>query len=502
VLRPAASPTVVLIMLLSCQLMFTLDTSVIVTALPNIHETLHFSASGLAWVQDSYTLAFGGLLLLGSRLGDILGRRRVFLTGVGVFAGASLVAGLAPTAEVLIVGRAVQGIAGAVAAPSTLALLLATFQQAPARARAIAMYSSVASGGTAIGLIVGGLLTSTLSWRWGMFINVPIGLTIVAFGPRILPSTERHPGRFDVMGAVTSTLGMTLIVYGFVRAAEAGWSNKVAIGAFALGIALLVAFVVTELVAEQPITPMRLFAERVRAGSYLGRAFINGGMFAFFFYISQFLEGARNYSPLGVGYAFLPLTLVMFTTAQLIHRIPPHIKPATLIAMGVVTGFIGMAWLSRLSASTQFFPNIVLPMMMLGLGIGVAFIKLTGVSVAGVPLRDEGVAAGLVNVSQQVGASLGLAVMVTVYGAATSRAASHVPTGLSAEHRAQVILGHGASAVLTGAAISIGCALLVVLLMVRTRTAPAPALTPVLPEGDSGLETLASPLGTAPPKVS
>ena len=207
------------------------------------------------------------------------------------------------------------------------------------------MYSSVASGGTAIGLIVGGLLTSTLSWRWGMFINVPIGLTIVAFGPRILPSTERHPGRFDVMGAVTSTLGMTLIVYGFVRAAEAGWSNELAIGAFALGVALLVAFVVTEMVAEQPITPLRLFAERVRAGSYLARAFINGGMFAFFFYISQFLEGARNYSPLGVGYAFLPLTLVMFTTAQLIHRIPPHIKPATLIAMGVVTGFIGMAWL-------------------------------------------------------------------------------------------------------------------------------------------------------------
>ena len=489
-------------MLLSCQLMFTLDTSVIVTALPNIHETLHFSASGLAWVQDSYTLAFGGLLLLGSRLGDILGRRRVFLTGVGVFAAASLVAGLAPTAEVLIAGRAVQGIAGAVAAPSTLALLLATFQQAPARARAIAMYSSVASGGTAIGLIVGGLLTSTLSWRWGMFINVPIGLTIVAFGPRILPITERHPGRFDVMGAVTSTLGMTLIVYGFVRAAEAGWSNELAIGAFALGVALLVAFVVTEMVAEQPITPLRLFTERVRAGAYLGRAFINGGMFAFFFYISQFLEGARNYSPLGVGYAFLPLTLVMFTTAQLIHRIPPHIKPATLIAMGVVTGFIGMAWLSRLSASTQFFPNIVLPMMMLGLGIGVAFIKLTGVSVAGVPLRDEGVAAGLVNVSQQVGASLGLAVMVTVYGAATSRAATHVPAGVSAQHRAQVILGHGTSAVLTGAAISIGCALLVVLLMVRTRTEPAPALTPVLPEGDSGLETLASPLGTAPPKVS
>jgi EmrB/QacA subfamily drug resistance transporter len=491
-------------MLLSCQLMFTLDTSVIVTALPKIHETLHFSASGLSWVQDAYTLAFGGLLLLGSRLGDVLGRRRVFLTGVSVFAAASLLAGLAPTAEVLIVGRAIQGIAGAIAAPSTLSLLLATFTEAHARSRAIAMYSSVASGGTAIGLIVGGFLTSALSWRWGMFINVPIGLTIVVFGPRILPDTERHPGRFDVAGAVTSTLGMTLLVYGFVRAAEAGWTNGLALGAFATGVSLLVAFVVTELTAAQPITPMRLFAERVRAGSYLARAFINGGMFSFFFYISQYLEGARNYSPLGVGYAFLPLTLVMFTTAQLLHRVPAHIKPATLIAMGAGTGFIGMAWLSRLSASTQFFPNIVLPMSMLGLGIGVAFIKLTGVSVAGVPQRDEGVAAGLVNVSQQVGASLGLAVMVTVFGAATAKAALHVPAGVDAARRAQVILGHGTSAVLTGSAMSIGAALLVVLLMVRTRTPRQSFLTPEVPvvaEGDAGLETLASPVGPPPPKV-
>ena len=489
-------------MLLSCQLMFTLDTSVIVTALPKIHQTLHFSASGLSWVQDAYTLAFGGLLLLGARLGDILGRRRVFLTGVGVFACASLLAGLAPTAEVLILGRAIQGVAGAVAAPSTLALLLVTFKEAHARSRAIAMYSSVASGGTAIGLIVGGFLTTALSWRWGMFINVPIGLTIVLLGPRILPNTERHPGRFDVTGAVTSTLGMTVLVYAFVRAAENGWTKGWTIVAFATGIALLVAFVVTEHLAEQPITPLRLFTERVRAGSYLARAFINGGMFSFFFYISQYLEGARNYSPLGVGYAFLPLTLVMFTTAQLLHRVPARIPNATLIAGGAGTALIGMSWLSRLSASTQFFPNIVLPMMMLGLGVGVAFIKLTGVSVGGVPVRDEGAASGLVNVSQQVGASLGLAVMVTVFGAALTRAAVHVPAGVSSARRAQLLLGHGTSAVLTGSAISIGAAFLVVLLMVRTRSAAEHFAPPVLAAGDSGLETLASPLGPPPPKVT
>jgi hypothetical protein len=335
-----------------------------------------------------------------------------------------------------------------------------------------------------------------------MFINVPIGAAIVIFGPRILPETPRHQARFDVVGAVTSTLGMTLLVFGFVRAAEAGWGNGLAIGAFAAGIALLAGFVINEQLVQQPITPLRLFSERVRAGSYLARAFINGGMFSFFFYISQYLEGVRNYSPLGVGYAFLPLTIVMFTTAQLLHRVPPHIKPATMIATGAGCAFIGMSWLSRLSAHTQFFPNIVLPMVMLGLGVGVAFIKLTGVSVSGVPVRDEGVASGLVNVSQTVGASLGLAVMVPVFGAATGRAAAHLPAGVSSSRAAQIVLGHGTSAVLTGSALSIGCAVLMVLLLVRTRSAPELVATPVVAEGSSGLETLASPLGSPPPTVT
>ncbi len=489
-------------MILSCQLMFTLDTSVIVTALPKIRESLHFSSSGLSWVQNAYTLAFGGLLLLGARLGDIFGRRRVFLSGVAVFAAASLLAGLAPTAQVLVIGRAIQGIAGAVAAPSTLALLLTTFKQVHARARAIAMYSSVASGGTAVGLIVGGLLTTTLSWRWGMFINVPIGAAIVVFGPRILPDTERHPGRFDIAGAVTSTLGMTLLVYAFVRAAEDGWTNAWALAGFAVGAGLMVAFVVTELRAEQPITPLRLFVEKTRAGSYLARVFINGGMFSFFFYISVYLEGARNYSPLDVGYAFLPLTLVMFTTAQLLHRIPPRLRGWEFIAGGTGTALIGMIWLSRLSASTQFWPNIVLPMMMLGVGVGVAFALLTGVSVAGVPPRDEGAASGLVNVSQQTGASLGLAVMVTVFGAATTRAATHVPAGVSAARRAQLLLGHGTSAVLTGSSLSMGAALLVVLLMVRSRSAKQPVAPTVPAEDEAALETLSPPLLAPPPKVT
>ena len=472
---PAKSPTLVLVMILACQLMFTLDTSVVVTALPQIRESLHFSATGLSWVQNAYTLAFGGLLLLGARMGDIFGRRIVFTVGIAVFTAASLLAGLAPTSEWLLVGRAVQGIAAAVAAPSTLALLLTTFKEAHSRARAIALYSSVSSGGSSVGLVVGGLLTTTLSWRWGLFINVPIGIAIVALAPRYLPDTERHPGRFDLTEAATSTLGMTALVYGFVRAASNGWSNAGTIASFVIGAALMVAFVITELRAEQPITPLGLFANRQRAGSYLSRLLMVGGMFSFFFFISQYLEGVRNYTPLDVGYAFLPLTLVMFSMAQVVPRIPLRVSSATLITGGAVVGLIGMAWLSRLSVSTQFFPNIVLPMVLLGAGIGVAFIRLTGVSVSGVKPSQEGAASGLVNVAQQVGGTLGLAVMVTIFGAASSRAAAHHPQGVSAAREAQLEMARGTAAALTGSTIFVAVSLVVVLLMVRGGT-PAVAL--------------------------
>jgi EmrB/QacA subfamily drug resistance transporter len=488
------SATAVLVMILACQLMFTLDTSVVVTALPKIRESLHFSATGLSWVQNAYTLAFGGLLLLGARLGDIYGRRRVFMAGIAVFTAASFLAGVAPTAQVLLLGRALQGVAAAVAAPSTLALLLTTFKQAHARARAIALYSSVSSGGSAVGLVVGGLLTTTLSWRWGLFINVPIGVAIVALGPRFLPDTERHPGRFDLTGAVTSTLGMTALVYGFVRAASRGWGNRLTIASFAIGATLLVAFVVTELRAEQPITPLRLFANRPRAGSYLARLLMTGGMFAFFFFISQYLEGVRNYTPLDVGYAFLPLTLVMFSMAQVVPRIPARISSATLITAGALMGLIGMGWLSRLSVGTQFFPNIVLPMMMLGIGVGTAFIRLTGVSVAGVAPRDEGAASGLVNVTQQVGGSLALAVMVAVFGAATANAAAHLPSGTSEARAEQLLMARGTSAALTGSTVFMAASLLVIVLMVRSGSGPKAPPIPVLDEDDSGLETLSSPL--------
>ena len=232
--------------------MIILDASVVITALPKIRESLHFSTTSLSWVQNAYTLTFGGLLLLGARIGDIFGRRRVFMWGIGVFTAASLMGGLAQSAEWLLIARAVQGMAAAVAAPSTLALLMQTFQEARARGRAVALYSSICGAGSSVGLVIGGLLTDALSWRWGLFINVPIGIALVALSPRYLPETERRSGHFDLAGAATSTLGMTAIVYGFVRAASDGWTERWTMVSFTAGVLLLAAFVMTELGQSNP----------------------------------------------------------------------------------------------------------------------------------------------------------------------------------------------------------------------------------------------------------
>ncbi len=476
--RGSSSPLVVLTLVLAGQLMIILDVSVVITALPKIHQSLHFSATGLSWVQNAYTLTFGGLLLLGARAGDILGRRRVFVAGIAVFAAASLAGGLAHSATELLIARAVQGTAGAVAAPSTLAILMMTFTDARERARAVGLFSSVTGAGSSVGLILGGLLTNALSWRWGLFINVPIGAALVVLAPRYLPETERRPGRFDITGAITSTLGMTAIVYAFVRAASDGWSDRLTVASFAAGALLLTAFVVTEMRAEQPITPLRLFADRSRAGSYLARMLILGGMFSFFFFITQFLQGVRSYSPLAAGFAFLPMTLLMFTMVQVVPKLSRRLTNIQLMAGGVGLAFAGMAWLSLLGPSTQYFPQIALPMMLLGTGIGTAIIPLTAASIEGVDQRDAGAASGLVNVAQQIGSAVGLAVMVTIFGAA-SRSGGQQAAGHA--------LAHGVSSALTGSAVFLAAAFTVIVVLVRHRPAPPVALPEPEPEPEAVL---------------
>jgi EmrB/QacA subfamily drug resistance transporter len=468
--RPQGAPNqaLVLAIILATYLMIILDATIVITALPKIHRALGFSPTSLSWVQNAYTLTFGGLLLLGARAGDILGRRRVFVVGIALFTVASLLGGLAQSQAWLLIARAAQGIGAAIAAPSTLALLQTSFPEGPGRTRAVAAYSAVAGGGGSVGLVVGGMLTSWVSWRWGLFINVPIGAALIWLAPRYLPETERRPGHFDLCGAITSTLGMAALVYGFVRAASAGWTNPFTMASFVASALLLSAFLRTEIRAEQPITPLRLFASRERSGAYVVRMLLVSGMFAMFFFLTQFFQGVLGYSPIKAGLAFLPVTLVMFGAVRLVPRVAERVGGFRLLVAGVLVAMIGMAWLSRLTADSAYFPGISIPMVLLGVGIGTALTPLTSAGISGVAPADAGAASGLVNVAQQLGSSLGLGILVTVF-ASMSHVAMH--------ERAASTLARGIGASLTGSAIFLALALTVVILAMRPSSATRPAVT-------------------------
>lgn len=448
---PVSSSTRRLAIILASYLMIVLDISIVINALPKIHHALGFSSTGLSWVQNAYTLSFGGLLLLGARAGDILGRRRMFVLGIALFTVASLAAGLARSAAWLLAARSLQGVGAAIAAPSTLALLTASFPEGPERTRAVAYYGAVAGGGGSVGLVLGGVLTDWLSWRWGLFINAPIGIALILAAPRVLPESERRTGHFDLAGAASSTLGMFALVYGIVRAATNGWSDRLTVASLAGGVLLLALFVVNERRALQPITPLHLFRSRERAGAYLARILFVGAMFGQFFFLTQFLQSVLGYSPLEAGVAFLPLTLVMFSMVFVVPRLSARLGSARLLAGGIATALVAMTWLSQLSAGTSYLTGVAIPMVILGIGAGAAFTPLTSLGVAGVAAEDAGAASGLVNVAHQLGGSLGLGVLVTVFASATPS------TGLA----------HAISTALTAGAGMLALALVVVLVVIR-----------------------------------
>jgi EmrB/QacA subfamily drug resistance transporter len=465
--RRPSSATLVLAIILTCQLMIVLDASIVITALPEIHTDLGFSATSLSWVQNAYALTFGGLLLLGARAGDLLGRRRVFIAGLGLFTTASLLGGLAQSEAWLLSARALQGIGAAIAAPSTLALLTTTFSEGAARTRAIAMYSSASAAGASIGVLLGGVLTDLLSWRWGLFINVPIGITIVALAPRYLPDTTPRHGHFDLAGAATSVSGMTAIVYGFIRAASFGWGDRITVTAFAAGVALIAVFLWVERRAEQPITPLRLFASRTRAGAYAARMLTVGGMFSMFFFLTQYLQGVRGYSPLQAGLAFLPMTLVLFALVRVVPRVAGRIGELPLLIGGLVLALIGMAWLSQITPATAFFPGIGVPLVIMGVGMGAAFTPLTTAGIHGVAQNDAGAASGLVNVAHQLGGAVGVAVLVTVFAGAGGRGGS------------KAALAHAIATALSGSVVCVALALAVVV-AVMWRPSPRELRLPAL----------------------
>ncbi len=477
-------PGIALIIMLAAQLMVILDATVVNIALPHIATGLHFTATSLSWVLNGYTLAFGGLLLLGGRAGDILGRRRVFLAGIGLFTLASLAGGLATSGGLLLAARAAQGVGGALASPAVLALIVSAYPGGRERTRALGVYTAVVTGGGSLGLVLGGVITEWLSWRWVMFINLPIGIAVLLIGPRFVAETPRQPGRFDLAGAITSTAGMASLVYAFIRAASDGWGNRGTIAAVAAAVVLLSMFVLNETRAPQPITPLRLFANVSRSGSFLARLLLVAGMFGMFFFLTQFVQEVLGFSPLRAGIAFLPMTVMLFAVSRLAPRLISRFPAKPLMMAGMLPVIAGMAWLSRVSPGTSYAAGVLGPMLLLGGGMGVVFVPLTTASLAGVPPEDSGAASSMVNVTQQVGGSLGLAALVTVFGTASRNAAAHPLAGATRAAQAHQVLAHGMATAFLVAAIFDVCALLVILLAIRGRRAapalsPAPALVPV-----------------------
>ena len=431
--------TAILAVILISYFMILLDNSIIFTALPKIHAAMRFSPAGLAWVQDAYTLVFGGLLLLGARAGDVMGRRRVFVFGLAVFALASLLVGLAPAGWWLITARGMQGIGAAIVAPSSLSLLTASFTGRRERVKAVALYRANAGIGASLGLVIGGALADWVSWRAGFFINVPVGAAMIVLAPRFLPESSRSRGRFDLAGAVSATLGVGALVYGIIHSAGSGWGTAATVIPLLAGAALIAALALAESRATEPVMPLRLFASRVRARAYLARMLSLGAMIGFFFYSTQYLQGVLGFSAFQAGVAFFPMTVVNFAVAMTIPRLTARLGQAVPLAAGVVPTLAGMAWLAQVQVTSSYWTSVALPMVLIGAGQGLAFAPLTSAGIAGVGARDAGAASGLVNTFHQPGMALGLGVLVALsagsgHGLTSASAVltAHVHTALTA----------------------------------------------------------------------
>ncbi|THA57282.1 DHA2 family efflux MFS transporter permease subunit [Streptomyces sp. A1136] len=421
-----------LFVIASCQLMVVLDITIVNIALPHIQTALGFSTESLSWVVNAYTLTFGGLLLLGGRTGDILGRKRVFIFGVLLFGLASLLGGLAQNEGQLMGARALQGMGGAIASPTALALITTTFREGPARNRAFGVFAAVSAGGGAIGLLAGGVLVEWLDWRWVFFVNVPIALAIAFTAARVIKESERHPGHFDLAGALLCTTGMVALVYGFIRASQEGWRDSLTLGSFGAAVVLLTLFIVNERRSPQPITPLHMFADRNRAGTYGIMLFLACAMFGMFFFLTLFVQNVLGFSPLSAGLAFLPVSVVIAIGAGLASRLLPKFGPKPFMVGGALCTAAGLAWLTQTDVHSTYLGSILGPMLIFGIGMGMQFVSLTLMALSNVPDRESGAASGLLNTTQQVGGSLGLSILVTVFGTASrNEAHTQVPAFLA-----------------------------------------------------------------------
>jgi len=397
----------------AAQLMVVLDGTIVNIALPHIQTDLNFTPANLSWVVNAYTLAFGGLLLLGGRAGDLLGRRRVFMTGVGIFALASLIGGLAQSEGMLLGARVLQGVGAAIASPTALSLITTTFPAGPARNRAFGVYAAMSGAGAAIGLLLGGVLTES-SWRWTFFVNVPIGILVLVMAPRVLGESERETGGFDIPGALSATAGLVSLVYGLTHAAATSWTNSTTVVTIALGVVLIGAFLVIESRSTHALMPFRVLANRTRGVSFGAMLVVGAGMFAMFYFLGLFIQQVLGYSPVKSGFAFLPFSVGIVVGAQLASALISRVDPRWISGVGGLMGAIGMFGFARLQVDSSYVNGLLPWMLLLSVGLGLVFVPLTLTAVNGVAREDSGVGSAVLNTMQQVGGSIGLAVLSTV----------------------------------------------------------------------------------------
>jgi EmrB/QacA subfamily drug resistance transporter len=458
-------PGLALAVIACAQLMVILDATIVNVALPTIHKSLHFSPASLEWVITAYALTFGGLLLFGGRAGDLYGKRRMFMFGIALFAASSLLCGLATDQTWLIITRGVQGAGGAIASPTALSLVAINFAEGPERNRAMGIYSAMSAVGGALGLLLGGLFTSYVSWRWIFFVNVPIALLGLVLAPRVLNESQPMPGRLDAPGALTATAGMLSLVYGLTNAATHSWGSSGTVFPLAAAGVLLATFVLIETRTAAPLMPLSIFKARNRSGAYILMLCLGTAVMGMFFFLTQYLQNVKGYSAVRTGVVFLPMSIGIMAAAMTTARLVARIGIRLPLTLGPIFGLGGLIWLTQLTPHSSL-ASVITPLFVLALGMGQCFVPLTLAAVNGVASNEAGLASALLNTGQQVGGALGLSILGTIaISAARSYARSaHHLAGRALLSAAQV---HGYT---TAFKVSVGImalALVVSLAMIR-----------------------------------
>jgi EmrB/QacA subfamily drug resistance transporter len=411
-----------LLLLAMTQFVIVIDASIVNVALPSIGSHLHFSQDNLTWVVNAYTLTFGGFLLLGGRMADLLGRRKMFMLGLVVFSLASLLGGLAQSEAWLIAARAVQGLGAAIVSPAALSIITNTFADGPERNRALGIWGAVAGAGGAAGVLLGGILTSGLSWRWVLFVNVPIGIAAAAMAPRTLRESRREEAgdSFDIPGAVAVTGGLALLVYAVVEAVNVGWGATRTIVCLIVAVLLLIAFVTIELRRRDPLVPFSIFRLRTLRGANVVGLLVGMSLFSMFFFISLYLQDVLGYSPIQTGIAYLPLAVGIILSAGLASALVTKLGFKTPLIVGMLFIAGGLIWFSRVPGhGGHFYSDVLGPSLLAAVGLGLAFVPVTIAAVSGIQPNESGLASGLINTSQQVGGALGLAILATIANSRT-----------------------------------------------------------------------------------